>query len=200
MRTLRKLEKLQQYLVEEEARGDPRTIGYLREQRRHTVLDLLENPGYASEAQLRRLQKDASDILSDAALETYLAGRWQHHLALLRVETYLHIASIASLALACILVFGRLTAVLPAALTTAIGLLWLALTYAELIWSGSLAATVRRLFVPSQMVGGITAREQLRLAIHGMRFWRRPVAWLVVLLLARPLTVTRHSSTAPAIH
>jgi len=197
-RALRKLERLEGYVADEESRGNEGVVSYLREQRRHVVLDCLENPGYAYESQLRFLQRFAADVLSESALETFLSGRWRRHLTVLRVETFLHIAFIASTALACISVFGGLVAWLPAPLSAGIGTLWLALMYIELIWSGSLSGTMRRLFVPSQAVGGITPAKQLRLAVHGLRFWRRPVAWLFVLLLARPLTVKQRGRPATA--
>ena len=195
---LRKLEKLEGYVADEESRGNEGVVSYLREQRRHVVLDCLENPGYAHESQLRFLQRFAADVLSESALETFLAGRWQRHLTVLRVETFLHIASIISTALVCLTALGGLVAWLPAPLSAAIGTLWLILVYIELIWSGSLSGTMRRLFVPDQVIGGITPAEQLRLALHGIRFWRRPVAWLFVLLLARPLTVKQRGRPATA--
>lgn len=198
--TLRKLETLEGYVADEESRGNEGVVGYLREERRHAVLDFLENPGYADESQLRRLQRFADDVLSESSLETCLSGRWQRHLAVLRLETFLHIASIISTALVCITALSGLIAWLPAPLSAAIGVLWLVLVYIELIWSGSLSGTMRRLFVPDHAVGGITPAEQLRLALHGLRFWRRPVAWLFVLLLAKPLTVKQRGRPAPAAH
>jgi len=196
--TLRKLEKLEGYVTDEESRGNEAVVGYLREQRRHAVLDFLENPGYADESQLRRVQRFATDVLNESSLETCLSGRWQRHLTVLRVETFLHIASVISTALVCLTALGGLVAWLPAPLRAAIATLWLALVYIELIWSGSLSGTMRRLFVPNQAIAGITPAKQLRLALHGLRFWRRPVAWLFVLLLARPLTVKQRGRSATA--
>jgi hypothetical protein len=55
---------------------------------------------------------------------------------------------------------------------------------------------MRRLFVPDQAIGGITSAVRLRLVLRGLRFWSRPVAWLFVLLLARPLNVKQHGRPA----
>lgn len=196
--TLNNLVALQDFLAEDEADGKEASVRYLREQRRHTVLDFLENPGYANEAQLRWLRKEAADVLSEPALEKFLAGRWPQHLAVLRVETFLHIAAVVCTALACVIAFGGLGHLLPTALTATIALAWGTLVYIELIWCGSPSGTIRRMFLPNQSVGGIAPRDQLRLVVRGLRFWRRPVAWLFVLLLTSPLLTARRGRTAGA--
>jgi len=188
---LRQLVMIERFEAEAIRNENQAGVSYFREQRRHAVLDFLENPGYADESRLRHLQSVAADVLTEPALEKFLAGRWQQHLAVLWVETILHITSIVVTALDCAIVFGGLLPMLPAALTASVGLLWLALMYVELIWSGSLSGTARRMFVPQQAVGGITQHEQLRLVVRGLRFWRRPVAWLFVFLLTRPHTASR---------